>query len=368
LSSPEIIFYYRFPIHIEAEVVCQTTIFDQYSNGQHQKSFSFPSLFRISMATLDTPKLLLQRPSVDIDEWGQEVGWDFEYQQIEPGQAIVSAYAFGTARCFATRGEFSHSVRQVGVPPAGRITLGLPDQNVANFRWCGTTGSGGDIVNFSLPNGFDGTSQAGFSGFALSFSEALLIEIAEQLGLNVSVPELIRSRALWADAACLTARLRRSLERILCDANARNSREAADLFHHGAATEILLFISGIPATAEKISVSRRLRSMRRALTWVEDSDKPDMSVDELCRHVGVSAPTLYRGFKEEFGISPQQFLHTRRLARARKELLAGDARQHITDIANRWGFWHMGQFAADYRRQFGELPSQTRSRIKKTKL
>ncbi|MCK5375915.1 MAG: helix-turn-helix domain-containing protein, partial [Acidobacteria bacterium] len=31
----------------------------------------------------------------------------------------------------------------------------------------------------------------------------------------------------------------------------------------------------------------------------------------------------------------------------------------VTDVANNWGFWHMGQFAADYRKMFGELPSQT---------
>jgi AraC family ethanolamine operon transcriptional activator len=31
----------------------------------------------------------------------------------------------------------------------------------------------------------------------------------------------------------------------------------------------------------------------------------------------------------------------------------------INEIANRWGFWHMSQFAADYRRFFGELPSET---------
>lgn len=34
----------------------------------------------------------------------------------------------------------------------------------------------------------------------------------------------------------------------------------------------------------------------------------------------------------------------------------------VTDIANDWGFWHMGQFAADYRELFGELPSQTLKR------
>jgi AraC family ethanolamine operon transcriptional activator len=31
----------------------------------------------------------------------------------------------------------------------------------------------------------------------------------------------------------------------------------------------------------------------------------------------------------------------------------------VADIAIRWGFWHMGQFARDYRAMFGELPSET---------
>lgn len=31
----------------------------------------------------------------------------------------------------------------------------------------------------------------------------------------------------------------------------------------------------------------------------------------------------------------------------------------IADVANRWGFWHMGQFAQDYSKLVGELPSET---------
>lgn len=31
----------------------------------------------------------------------------------------------------------------------------------------------------------------------------------------------------------------------------------------------------------------------------------------------------------------------------------------VTDIANQFNFWHMGQFAADYKRLFGKLPSET---------
>jgi AraC family ethanolamine operon transcriptional activator len=34
------------------------------------------------------------------------------------------------------------------------------------------------------------------------------------------------------------------------------------------------------------------------------------------------------------------------------------------DIANLVGFWHMGQFAKDYRKLFAELPSETIKKIR----
>jgi AraC-like DNA-binding protein len=33
----------------------------------------------------------------------------------------------------------------------------------------------------------------------------------------------------------------------------------------------------------------------------------------------------------------------------------------VSEIALRWGFGHFGRFAAEYRRRFGESPSQTLS-------
>jgi AraC family ethanolamine operon transcriptional activator len=34
----------------------------------------------------------------------------------------------------------------------------------------------------------------------------------------------------------------------------------------------------------------------------------------------------------------------------------------VPDAANKWGFWHLGQFAKDYRKWFGELSSDTSQR------
>jgi len=58
-------------------------------------------------------------------------------------------------------------------------------------------------------------------------------------------------------------------------------------------------------------------------------------------------------------VTPKQYLQATRLGCVRKELCRNGSAVKITDVAAEWSFWHMGKFAADYRRQFGELPSET---------
>ena len=79
--------------------------------------------------------------------------------------------------------------------------------------------------------------------------------------------------------------------------------------------------------------------------------------------MGVSERTLRYAFREQLGVSPKQYLQLVRLGGVRRNLQLAAAGVKIVDVANRWGFWHMGQFAADYRRQFGELPSETLRRL-----
>jgi AraC-like DNA-binding protein len=50
-----------------------------------------------------------------------------------------------------------------------------------------------------------------------------------------------------------------------------------------------------------------------------------------------------------------------RLHAVRQELKTAPDRATVQAIARRWGFGHTGEFAAAYRRLFGELPSQTRT-------
>ena len=54
---------------------------------------------------------------------------------------------------------------------------------------------------------------------------------------------------------------------------------------------------------------------------------------------------------------------TRRLHAVRESLLCKDeGAGRVTDAALRFGFTHLGEFSQQYRRAFGETPSETRAR------
>ena len=63
-----------------------------------------------------------------------------------------------------------------------------------------------------------------------------------------------------------------------------------------------------------------------------------------------------------FGVGPKRHMLARRLTNVRRELRqANRGSPTIADVANRWGFGHMGQFAVDFRPFFGVLSSRALS-------
>jgi AraC family ethanolamine operon transcriptional activator len=106
--------------------------------------------------------------------------------------------------------------------------------------------------------------------------------------------------------------------------------------------------------------SNRARVVRRAEEYVRANLGHPLSMFDLCREFDVSERTLRYAFQELRGLSPMAFFKVSRLNAVRQELKAAPAgTTTVQEIAQRWGFWHTGEFAADYRRLFGELPSQT---------
>jgi AraC family transcriptional regulator, ethanolamine operon transcriptional activator len=88
-------------------------------------------------------------------------------------------------------------------------------------------------------------------------------------------------------------------------------------------------------------------------------DRP-LTATQIAWELCVSRRTLFYAFHEAFGVSPMAYYKVKRLHRVRSELKVADpAATTVRQVALRWGFHHSGQFSLDYKRQYGERPSET---------
>lgn len=109
---------------------------------------------------------------------------------------------------------------------------------------------------------------------------------------------------------------------------------------------------------------RRYSVMRRVRDYLHGHPNSPVRVDELCLAIGISRRGLEYLFRDFLGIGVNAFIRHRRLHGARRAiLLSGPAAPGgIKRIALDWGFWHLGRFSAEYKSQFGELPTATLAR------
>jgi AraC family ethanolamine operon transcriptional activator len=112
----------------------------------------------------------------------------------------------------------------------------------------------------------------------------------------------------------------------------------------------------------RISHSAAARRVKKAADYVLARLAEPVTVEAICNHVGCSRRSLEQSFSQYAGTSPKQFIHTLRLARCRKAFLGATPDDKVSTLASRYGFWHMGQFSAGYKKMFGELPSATLAR------
>jgi transcriptional regulator GlxA family with amidase domain len=104
---------------------------------------------------------------------------------------------------------------------------------------------------------------------------------------------------------------------------------------------------------------------RRAVELLADRLQDSWSVERLASAVGLSCRTLHRVVRRELGVSPMMLLRRVRLDQARADLEAPGRNTSVTNVAYDCGFSHLGRFAREYARRFGESPSETLRRARR---
>jgi AraC-like DNA-binding protein len=101
------------------------------------------------------------------------------------------------------------------------------------------------------------------------------------------------------------------------------------------------------------------RDLRRAIDYMHANLAEPITISDIAEGAGIAGRTLFQYFRHFKGTSPMRYLREQRFEKVRDELQRAEPKEGVATIAARWGFAHLGRFAMEYRRRFGETPSQT---------
>jgi AraC family ethanolamine operon transcriptional activator len=283
---------------------------------------------------------------------------DARYAQLGPGRLRRHHVGIRTGALRLAAEEWSLGILRLARAPRGGVMFLVPVGGGGSPRIQSRAVAAGEVV-------------ARFGGDEVDYRSAgparLVTVCLERTALDLHVRALLgrplgelrlqgRLNGLRADAGALW--------RLAHDVSARASavphilRDPA--FDAGLQARLVALLLAGPETASTPAPPPRGRALaRKAEAWLRQNLAEPPTIAALCGALRVSPRTLHEAFRQHVGATPKAYVKTLRLNAARHDLLGGGRGKRVTDAALDWGFEHFGWFSRDYRRLFGETPSQT---------
>jgi len=321
------------------------------------------------MAVPDSDYILLRRRFDDFDRFATEIrAWDLDFRQLDRGQSTAAVSQLIGPGVLFTHARFNRHYHQQGSTPPGMRTFALLEDHVSGIHWFGREVTTTSLMCFPASKVLEAVSRPDFEVYTISFSEELLRNTACMLGLpeleNILCNEDRLANCSPDSIQLIRNRLRRIRNYTQQDSATVDNPEIRHILENELPALLLTALTNsrdIPR--EKQAQWKKQQALKKSGEYIREFPHEPISVRALSQHAEVSVRTLEEAFKEYYGVTPKNYLKATRLNGAYRQLLDRNAPVlSIADVANQWGFWHMGQFAADYKRLFDELPSSTRRR------
>lgn len=311
----------------------------------------------------------------DVDELaGAQVDWRLDYAQLSGGRYAGSVRQVGLDGIQLVLECSSHAVRQRGRLDAQHIgiALGLSPRPGRAGLFHGQR-LADDTLMIGRGDELDLVTTDTHQLIAVLIDATLLGRLWQDLYQKPWSPFLDHKLAVPARpgmADHVRALHLAALNRVVADTALLHDPKAVRLLRDAV---LLAWIEAIPERVEITdlrTLQARRRLVDRACELVLGAPDQALSLLQVCQHVAASPRQLDLAFRDVLDTTPARYLKVarlngvRRLLRQQAQLTAdtGTPAATVADLAARWGFWHLGAFAADYRQQFGELPSGTLGR------
>lgn len=292
--------------------------------------------------------------STDIDEFSTMLkNVNVENELMERGPFKVSMSFVATPKVRLCHFKMNRKILQRGVGAPGFVTFLIWDDKFS-LNWRKKILSENQLAvlwnqeHYSL-------SEAGIEGLPISVEENLLIQCLEIRGYPSMVSKLKNTDSLMvAEPLLQNLRLKIStLSRI----NDLEQKVLLNLIEEELVDELINCIISSSDHSEKFDFLPQKFS--HAIDYIHNNLIDITSVRQVCQFNNISERTLRYHFEKKFNISPKNFIQRLRLNAVNKNISNVKEISNIYKIAAEYNFWHMGQFARDYKKLFGELPSDT---------
>lgn len=300
----------------------------------------------------------------DVDEfsaWETDMGWEIESTQISSGDGgVVFDHIAWPGLLVGRFGSFGEMHNRFVVPPG--IVVVLVCRRMLPVYW-----SGQELVPNVMPiirSGPEHISRipAGWDSYEMMISEDLIrsVDLLPPPLLDDRVPVEGSWLAVPDDAR---KRYVAQLDALFDIGRPRptNGLPTTSFGHFRYVVDGLRALVSAANGAHNGSIprlTRRADLVRQGESLMRERLATVVTVDEIAEALGVSYRVLNYAFQDAYGTSPGRFLRTLKLHQARRVLKTTDAT--VTSAAASVGVYELGRFAAAYRAQFGELPSETK--------
>ncbi|HWW71503.1 MAG TPA: helix-turn-helix domain-containing protein [Duganella sp.] len=288
-------------------------------------------------------------------------GWHQTYDQLSKGKfsGRITEALIGDVQLFEE--QTSQAVFETGPGRSGVVALGVFSSLEGEARWRGHAVGMDHVTALSDHASLELCTPPNCTMLSITVPVSLVttgeepaVKDADQLLLNAA--NHVHSPSL---ALLVRHRLGTALRTMALHPQQFAQAEARDQL----ASELVGLVDGYLCLATaadgRPDAKKALHVVARAREYIEANPERPITVLELCARTRTARRTLQDCFTQVTGMSPAAYLKAIRLNGFHRSLKHAAGAGTIADIAATWGFWHMSQLSLDYKRLFGELPSET---------
>jgi len=305
---------------------------------------------------------IIDQTSVHFEELSaMQFGWEAEFTQLGPAERASRINLVRSDNAGICHFEFNSKFDQRMYVLPGYYSFGLLEPNTTRAMVQGKTAPPGALVAFPSQDESHGVSSAGFHGNGIHFKGTYLEAIAETV-FRIPLRSLVPKARIYSLTSSLLSQLQGEMYKWRRMAEPGFPNTEALLAHREEALSIAV-LNGLRHSAEiqETPFMSSDKVVKLVLDYVHSESSEEITAVEMCTLANCSQSWLEHSFKKRFGVTPKKYVKYLRLSRLREKLLNPDEIEGRTviELASTYGFWHMGQLAADYRNVYGELPSDT---------